>query len=103
MDREVAVSAINLLNVLILSDVQSVVLRYLAVVFQRLGAIGFLVRAGKGHDADIKQLRGGKKRHVRGVVEEGVADAALVHQKRQKACTLRIDCAGQSGRRGPYD
>ncbi len=101
VDGEVAVSSIDPLDVLVLPDVQIVVLGHLAVVFQRLVAIGLLVRAGEGHVADLKQLRRGEKRHVRGVVEEGVAEAALVDQKRCKACTLRLDRAGQPGRACP--
>ena len=100
MDGEVAVSAVDALDVLVLPNVQIVVLGHLAIVFQRLVAIGLLVRAGEGHVADLQQLRRREKRHVRGVVEQRVAEAALVDQKRRKTRPLRLDRAGQPRRPG---
>ena len=71
----------------------------LAVVLQRLVAGGLLVGAGEGHVADLEQLRRGEEGHVRGIVEERVAEAALVDEKRGEARALRLDRAGQA--RGP--
>ena len=75
----------------------------LAVVLQGLVAIGLLVRAGEGHVADLEQLRRGEERHVRRIVEERVAEAALVHQKSGEARALRLDRAGQPGWPGADD
>jgi hypothetical protein len=43
---------------------------------------------------------GGEEGHVRGVVEERVADAALVHHHGAQAGLLRLDGAGQAGGSG---
>src|SRR5438270_2233339 len=100
MDNEIAVSAVDPLDVLILPNVQFVVLGYLTVVFQRLAAIGLLVRTGKRHIADLEQLRGSKKCHVRGVMKQRVAEAALVNEKGGKPCALGLNRAGQTRRAG---
>src|ERR1700733_13719988 len=73
-------------------------LRDLAVILQRLIAAGFLVGAGKGHIPNLQQLGRGEKRHVRGIVKEGVAKTALVYQNRAHASALRLDGACQAGR-----
>ena len=75
----------------------------LAVVFEGLGAGGLLVGAGEGHVADLEQLRGGEEGHVRGVVEERVAEAALVDQHDVEAGALRVDGAGHAGGAGADD
>src|ERR1700683_2000140 len=78
-------------------------LRDLAVVLQRLVAAGFLVGAGKWHIPNLQQLGGGKKRHVRGVVKEGIAKAALVYQNTAQSGPLRLDGAGQAGRASAHN
>src|ERR1700689_1072580 len=73
-------------------------LRDLAVVLQRLIPVGFLIGAGKGHIPNLQQLGRGEKRHVRGVVKEGVAKAPLVDQNGAHSSALRLDGACQAGR-----
>ena len=85
VDGEVAVAAADGFDGLILADVEAIVLGDLAVVLQRLVAVGLLVGAGEGHVADLEQLRRGEEGHVRGIVEERVAEAALVHQARRRS------------------
>ncbi len=80
VDGEVAVGAVDAFDGLILADVELVVLGDLAVVLEGLVAVGLLVGAGEGHVADLEQLRRGEEGHVGRVVEERVAEAALVHQ-----------------------
>src|ERR1700757_424358 len=96
MDNEVPVGTIDPLDVFILSDIEPVVFGNLTVVFEGLVAVGFLIRAGEGHIADLEQLRRGEERHVGGVVEERVAEASLVHQKGRKTSSLRLDCTGKT-------
>ena len=75
----------------------------LAVVFEGFGAGGLLVGAGEGHVADLEQLGGGEEGHVGGVVEERVAEAALVDEDDVEAGALRVDGAGHSGGAGADD
>ncbi len=98
VDGEVAVGAVDPIDVFVLPHVESVVLGYLAVVLQGLVAVRLLVGAGEGHVADLQKLRRGKERHVRGVVEERVAKATLVHEHGSEARPLRLDRAGQACR-----
>ena len=93
VDGKVAVRAYDLLDPFVLMDVEVVVFGNLAVVLEGLVAIGLLVGAGEGHVADLEELRRGEERHISRVVEERVAEAALVHQKRCKAGALRLDSA----------
>src|ERR1017187_1254925 len=93
MDGKVAVRTNYALDRLVLADVERVVLSDLAVVFEGLAAGGLLVGAGEGHVADLQQLGGGEEGHVRRVVEERVAKAALVDEHRGEARALRLDGA----------
>src|ERR1035441_10188851 len=98
MDGKVAVRTNYALDRLVLADVERVVLSDLAVVFEGLAAGGLLVGAGEGHVADLQQLGGGEEGHVRGVVEERVAKAALVDQHRREARAPGLDGAGHPRR-----
>src|ERR1017187_7800727 len=100
MDGKVAVRTNYALDRLVLADVERVVLSDLAVVFEGLAAGGLLVGAGEGHVADLQQLGGGEEGHVRGVVEERVAKAALVDQHRGEARALRLDGRSEERRVG---
>ena len=71
--------------------------RHQAVILQRLIAGGLGVGAGKRNVADLKQFRRGEKGHVRRVVEERIADAALVDKHRAETGLLRLNGAGQTG------
>src|ERR1700678_2208778 len=73
-------------------------LRALAVLLQRLIPPGFLLGPRKGHIPNLQQLGCGEKRHVRGVVKEGVAKAPLVYQNGTHSSTLRLDGACQASR-----
>ena len=88
---------------LILTKLQLIMLRDLAIVFQRLVAAGFLVGAGKRHIANFQQLGCSKKRHVRRIVKEGIAQAALIHQNGAQAGALGLNGAGQTGRTGAHN
>ena len=103
VDGEVAVVAADGVDGLVLADVEVVVLGDLAVVLERLDAVGLLVGAGEGDVADLEQLRRGEEGHVRRVVEERVAEAALVDQARGEARALCLDGAGQAGGAGADD
>jgi len=70
VDDEVAIGSFDTLDIFILADVETVVLRYFAIVFEGLVAVGFLIWAGEGHVADLEQLRRGEERHVGRIVEE---------------------------------
>src|SRR5580704_12179691 len=98
VNGKVAVSAIYPFDVLILPNVQFVVLSNLAVVLQSFVAVGLLVRAGEGHVANLKQLWRREKNHVRGVVEQRVAQAPFVHQKGREPGPLSLDRASQPRR-----
>jgi hypothetical protein len=103
MDGKGAVRTRHALDGLVLADVEGVVLGDLAVVFEGLAAGGLLVGAGEGHVADLEQLGGGEEGHVRGVVEERVAEAALVDEHGGEAGALRLDGAGHAGGAGADD
>src|ERR1017187_10723711 len=100
MDGKSAVRTLYTPDRLVLAHVEPVVLGDLAVVLKRFRAGGLLVGAGEGHVADLQQLRRGEKSHVRGVMEERVAQAALVDEHRRKARTLGLDGARHPGRAG---
>src|SRR6185312_6186456 len=84
---------------LILADIEFVVLGHVAVVLERLKAGWLLVSAVEGQVANLQQLRRGEKRHVRGVVEQRIDQAAFVHQSDGKAGALRLN--GGCHSRGP--
>ena len=94
---------VDAIDGLVLADVELVVLGDLAVVLEGLVAVGLLVGAGEGHVADLEQLRRGEEGHVRRVVEERVAEAALVDQNGGETRALRLDGAGQAGGAGADD
>ena len=73
-------------------------LGHIAIVFQRLLAIGFLVRSGERDVADFQQLGRGEERHVGGIVKEGIDEAALVHQDGRKSGALGFN-RGRHSRR----
>src|ERR1017187_8040064 len=100
MDGKVAVRTLHALDRLVLADVERVVLSDLAVVFEGLASVGLLVGAGEGHVADLEQLGRGEEGHVRGILEERVAKAALVDEDRGEARALRLDSARHPRRPG---
>ncbi len=102
MNGKVSVAASDALDRFVLPHVQLVVLGDLAVVLQRLVPVGLLVRAGEGNAADLQQLRRGEEGHVRGIVEQRVAQAALVDQHSREPRALRFDRAGESSRPRAY-
>ena len=75
--------------------------RDLAVVFQRFVTIRLLVGTGEGNVADLKQLRGGKKGHVRRIVKERIAEAALVDEDGGEAGALGFNGTGHAGGLAP--
>ncbi len=81
----------------ILAHIQLVISRDKPVILQRFVARRLGIRAGERDAADLEQLRRCKKRHVRRVVEERVADASLVNQHHAAARLLRFNRAGESG------
>ena len=103
VDGELAVVAADALDRLVGAQIERVVLGDLAVVLQRLRAGGLLIGSGEGHVADLQQLRRGEEGHVRGVVEERVAEASLIDQQRGKAPALGLDGAGHTGGAGADD
>jgi hypothetical protein len=103
VDGELVVVAGDALDRLVGAQVERVVLGDLAVVFERLRAAGLLVGGGEGDVADLQQLRRGEEGHVRGVVEEGVAETALVDHEGGESAALGLDGAGQTGGAGADD
>ncbi len=103
VDGEVAVGAGDAFDGLVLAYVEVVVLGDFAVVLERFVAAGLLVGAGEGHVADLEQLRRGEEGHVGRVVEERVAEAALVDQHGGEAGALGFDGAGKAGGAGADD
>src|ERR1700760_72052 len=85
VNDEVAIAAVDALDVFILANVQAVVLRNFAVVLQGFIPIGFLIWTGEGHVADLKQFRRCEKRHVGRVVKERIAKAAFIDKKSGKS------------------
>src|SRR5271156_4521767 len=71
-DVKLAVTPIHGFDPLILRYGHVIVFRHLAVIFQCFFPSGFLVSSGEGQVADFKQLGGGEKRHIGGVVEDRV-------------------------------
>ena len=96
-DREVFVAAGDLFDGLIKPEVQPIVFRDLAIVFERLIAVWLLVGAGEGYVANLKQLGSGEKGHVRRIVKERVAEATLVNEHGAQAYALDLDRARQTG------
>jgi len=76
---------------------------YLAVVLESLVAGGFGVGAGKRDVAYLEQLRGGEESHVRRVVEERVAEAALIDENGAEAGALGFDGASHARGSGADD
>ena len=70
--RKVAVVAFDYFHALILMHIELVVFGYAAIVFERFGAVGFLVHRRHRYVADLEQLRRGEEDHVRRVVIERV-------------------------------
>jgi hypothetical protein len=103
MDGEVAIMAGDGVYDLVLTDAEFVVLSYLAVVLEGLDAAGFLVWAGEGDVADLEELRRGEEGHVRRVVKEGVAEAALVDEHSGEAGALSLNGACHPGGACAYD
>src|ERR1039457_4765744 len=103
VDCEVAIGAGDALDRFVLTDVEGVVLGDFAVVFEGFAAGGLLVGAGEGHVADLEQFRRGEKGHVRGVVEERVAEATLVDERGGEARALGLDGAGHACGTGSDD
>ena len=93
--------AFHPIDMLILVQFQPKMLRHLAVIFQRLLPIRLLVGTAERDVADLQQLRRGKEGHVRRVMKQRIAQAALVNQQGIEACILRIDGASQARRPGP--
>jgi hypothetical protein len=96
VNAEVAVAALNGLHLPVLPDVEFKPFGDLAVILQSLIAIGFLVLAREGHLADLKQFRRRKKRHVRRIVIDRVAHAALVDLHHTQPDPLGLKRAGQA-------
>ena len=98
MHRKAAVRARYPLHAMVLADVQPVEGRHAPVILERLVAVGLGIGAGKGNIADLQQFGRGEEGHVRGIVEERIADASLVHHHGAQTGLLRLDGAGQPGR-----
>ena len=91
------------LDAVVLADIEFVVGGDQAVVLKGLVARGLGVGAGKGDVADLEALGGGEEGHVGGVVEERVAEAALVDEDDAEAGFLGFDRAGEAGGSGADD
>jgi len=87
---------------MVLADIQFIVSGHMPVILERLVAVGLGIGAGKRNIADLEQFGRGEEGHVRGVVEERVADAALVHHDGAQAGLLRLNGAGHTGGSGAY-
>ncbi len=98
LHREIAIGAADTLYAVVLANIELVIGRDLAVVFERFVACRFGVGAGERNSANLQQLRGREERHVRGIVKDRIANAALVDQRHAIASLLRLDGGGQSGR-----
>ena len=83
--RKLPSSPVTVFTALILSDVETKVLGDSAVVLERLDARGLLVRGAERDVADFEQFRRGEKRHVRGIVVDGIDQASLVDDHRLEA------------------
>ncbi len=97
MDGEVAVTAADGIYGFVLTNLELIMLGYLSIVFEGFDAAGLLVGTGERDIADLKQLRRGEEGHVGRIVEERVAEAALVDQHGGKAGALRFNSAGKPG------
>ena len=98
LHRKIAIDSADPLHAVVLANVELVMSRDLAIVFERLIPRRFGVRAGEGNATDFQQLGSGKERHVRGIVEDRVANAALVDQHHAKPSLLCLDGGSQPGR-----
>src|ERR1700751_187823 len=96
-DFEVAVTARDGFDQAVKARIERIVLGNFAVILQSLIAYRLLIWTGKWYVADLEQLRSSEERHVRGVVEDGVAEASLVDQHTAKAGALRLDGTCHSG------
>ena len=103
VDDEGVVVACDAIDILVLMDIQAIVRGDFAVILQSLLAIGLLVGAAERDVADLKQLRRGEEGHVRGVMKERVAHAALVDQRDAETFALRVNGAGHAGGSGSDD
>ena len=97
LDAEIAVAAFYAGYVAVLQDMDGVVLGDLAVILEGFVARGLLVGAGERYVADFEQFRRGKESHVGRIVEERVAEAALVDAGGAEAGALGFDGAGEAG------
>lgn len=97
VDGEVAFAAGDSIDVFVLTHVEAVVIGDLAVVLEGFAAVGLLIGAGEGHVADLEQLRCGEEDHVCRVVEERIAEAALIDEEGGEAGALGLDGAGEAG------
>ena len=95
---EITIEAADPLHAVVLANVELVMSRNLAIVFERLIPRRFGVGAGEGNAADFQQLGSGEERHVCGIVKDRVANAALVNQRHAKASLFCLDGGGQPGR-----
>ena len=98
LHRKIPIDPADPLHAMVLANIQLVIGSDLAIVFERLIPRRFGVGAGEGNAADFQQLGSGKERHVRGIVKDGVANAALVDQHHAKASLLCLDGGSQPGR-----
>jgi len=76
------------------------VLSDFAVILERFFSRGFLPGRAEGNIADFQKLRRGEKRHVGGIVIDGIYDAALVDRDRLEPGALGFDGTGQTGGSG---
>src|SRR6202035_4654460 len=60
-DKKLTVIARDREHALVLADIQAIVFRHPAIIFQRLRAAWLFVERGHREAADFKQLRGGEK------------------------------------------
>src|SRR6185503_17922014 len=102
VNPEVVIATADVIYFFILVDIQLVVIRYAAVVFQGLGPIGLLVQASHGNVADFEQLGSGEERHVGRVVIERIGNTALFEENHVEIATLQLDATGESGRTRPH-
>ena len=102
-DGEVQVLAGDRFDALVGADVELVVHGDLAVVLEGLVAGGLGIGAGERDVADLQQFGGGEEGHVRGVVEEGIAEAAFIDEDGAEAGALGFDGAGHAGGAGADD
>src|ERR1700751_1709884 len=84
-------------------NVELIVVRHAAVIFQRLGSARLLVQRCHRNIADFKKLGSGEEDKVRRVVVNRIHHAAFIEKHGGQPALLNFDAARQPRRARPYD